>query len=303
MRNAIASAVLLPLTVGLLLPPAAAAQRGQQRAQAGAPGRGQCAPSDSARAFRRGIGGAGADTARMNRAGRRMAGDTTGGGGGGGITGGTQRSHEFPEYDVVLDVPNVCVGRIYLKVDSVTARLALNAQVANLLRVNAGADVLIGTVDLTIQGVRAQALLLVDLDDVVHVVDNTLTFIDNNPQVVRQLTGTLQNVVGTVGGLVGGAMRGLVLSEARNQLGQTVQRYINQATGAIVERTLSEAGQSLAERTVGSLLTMPVVRETTTAANQVVRQVRDQTGAVIEYTLNRATNQLSNIRVLQQAPR
>jgi hypothetical protein len=297
MRNALASAVLLPLAVGLLLPPAAAAQRGRtdQRAQTAA--RGQCAPSDSARAFRRGVGGARADSARM---GRRMAGDTTGGG----ITGGTQRSHEFPEYDVVLDVPNVCVGRIYLKVDSVTARLALNAQVANLLRVNAGADVLIGTVDLTIQGVRAQALLLVDLDDVVHVVDNTLTFIDNNPQVVRQLTGTLQNVVGTVGGLVGGALRGLVLGTTTNQLGQTVQRYINETSGAILERTLSSAGQSLAERMVGNVLNLPTVRETTTAAaNQVVRQVRDQTGAIIEYTLNRATNQLSNIRLVQQAPR
>src|SRR4029078_12065898 len=79
-----------------------------------------------------------------------------------------QRSHEYPEYDVVLDIPNVCVEKIYLKVDSVTARISLNAQVANLLRVNAGADVLIGNVDLTIQGVRAQALLLVDLDDVVR---------------------------------------------------------------------------------------------------------------------------------------
>jgi hypothetical protein len=295
MRNAFASAAALSLAVGLLHPLPAAAQRGRtdQRAQqAGA--RGQCAPSDSARAFRRGVGGARADTARM---GRRAAGDTTGG-----ITGGTPRSHEFPEYDVVLDVPNVCVGRIQLKVDSVTARLALNAQVANLLRVNAGADVLIGTVDLTIQGVRAQALLLVDLDDVVHVVDNTLTFVDNHPEVVRQLTGTLQNVVGTVGGLLGGAVRGLLLGQTVNSLGQTVQRYVNDVTGSILERTVSSAGQVIAERTVGSLLNLPTIRETTTAAGQVVRQVRDQAGALLEYTLDRATNRISGIRLVQSRP-
>ena len=78
---------------------------------------------------------------------------------------------------------------------------SLNAQVANLLRVNAGADVLIGNVDLTIQGVRAQALLLVDLDDVVHAVDQTPTFVDNHPEVVNQLTSTVSNLGGAVGGL------------------------------------------------------------------------------------------------------
>src|SRR5690348_568306 len=31
------------------------------------------------------------------------------------ITGGTQRSHEYPEYDVVLDVPNLCVENIHLR--------------------------------------------------------------------------------------------------------------------------------------------------------------------------------------------
>jgi len=81
------------------------------------------------------------------------------------VTGGTGRSQEYPEFDVVLDIPNLCVNRIFLKVDSVTAKLNLNARVANPVRIDAGADVLIGNVALTIQGVRAQALLLVQLDD------------------------------------------------------------------------------------------------------------------------------------------
>jgi hypothetical protein len=293
MRNAVASGLVFPLAMGLLLPNVGGAQaggRGQQQ-QARGPSATQCAPSDSARALRRAIG----DSLRTRRTGA-MAGDTTRGG----ITGGTQRSHEFPEYDVVLDIPNVCVGKIYLKVDSVTARLSLNAQVANLLRVNAGADVLIGQVDLTIRGVRAQALLLVDLDDVVHVVDQTLTFVDNHPEVVRQLTGTLQNVVGAVASPIG-ALRGLLIGTSTNALGQAVQRYVDQATGSIIERTLSSAGQQLAERTVGSLLNLPVLRETaTTTANQVIRQVRDQAGTLIEYTLDKATNRISGIRIVSR---
>ena len=46
------------------------------------------------------------------------------------ITGGTTRSHEYPEYDVVLDIPNLCVQNIHLKVDTVTAKINLDARVS-----------------------------------------------------------------------------------------------------------------------------------------------------------------------------
>jgi hypothetical protein len=238
-----------------------------------------CAAADTSRTFRRGVG--------IDTTAGRAPGATT-------LTGGTARSHEFPEFDVVLDIPNVCVEKIFLKVDSVTARLALNAQVANLLRVNAGADILIGSVDLTIQGVRAQALLLVDLDDVVHVVDQTLTFVDNHPEVVNQLTSTVANV----GGAVGGLLNSLLLGTTRNAAGQAVQRLIDQATGSIIERTLSSAGQSIAQRTVGSITSLPQVSQTTNAAGQLVRRVRDTTGKIIEYILD-AAGRLSGIRIVQ----
>src|SRR5690349_630813 len=180
------AAAILPTTLAAqVTPPGNAMAPGQQR-RIGRVQRDNCAASDTTRLFQRGIGGDSTSNVSGTSA----------------ITGGTQRSHEYPEYDVVLDIPNVCVEKIYLKVDSVTARLSLNAQVANLLRVNAGADVLIGNVDLTIQGVRAQALLLVDLDDVVQAVDQTLTFVDNHPEVVNQLTSTVSNLGAAVGGLV-----------------------------------------------------------------------------------------------------
>jgi hypothetical protein len=248
-----------------------------------------CVGPDTGRAFRRGVG----DTLRVSQ---RLPGDTTRQ-----VTGGTPRSRQYSEFDVVLDIPNVCVERIFLKVDSVTAKLNLNAQVANLVKVTAGADVLIGTVDLTIQDVRAAALLLVDLDDVVHIVDNTLTFIDNHPEIVAQLGSTLQNTVGAVGGAVGQLLRGLVVGSTRLANGNLLQRIVNEASGEILERTLSAAGGQLAERVVGSVLQLPTIRETTNAAGQAVRQVRDQAGALLEYTLDKVSNKVQGVRLLQAA--
>ena len=79
------------------------------------------------------------------------------------------------EYNVVVDVPPLCVESLRLNVAGVDARLALDARVATLVRVGAGADVHLGEVDLGIRGVRAQALLLVDRDNVVSVVDRAGT--------------------------------------------------------------------------------------------------------------------------------
>lgn len=243
------------------------------------------ARGDSVRAFRRGVG----DTLSVSRV---VTGDATRP-----VTGGTERSRMYPEYDVVLDIPNLCVERIVLKVDTLTAKINLNAQVSNLVSIRAGADVLIGNVDLTIQDVRARALLLVDLDDVVHIVDQTLTFVDNHPEIVSQLGSTLQNTGAAVGGLVGGVVRGLLLTTQRLANGNVLNRVVDEVSGNILERTVSAAGQQLGERVVGSILRLPSVNETTNAAGQVVRQVRDA-GRVIEYTLDRATNRLLGVRLL-----
>jgi hypothetical protein len=227
------------------------------------------------------------------------------------------------EYDVVLDIPNLCVDRVRLNVNNLQARVALDARVANLVRVNAGADVQIAEVNLGIDGVRAQALLLVDLDNVVQVVERALAFIDANPQIITQLTGTVNNTVNTVGGVAntalqpGGPVSGVagtvgqtlnsvtqpggLLSQTVNTLGQTVTRTLD-ASGNIVEQTLDTTGGVAGSRVVGSLLTLPVLRQTAGQGGQIVRQVRDQTGAVIEFTLD-AAGRLVGSRVLSQGRR
>ena len=276
LTSVIAISALVPSIVGAQVRPNATLAR------SGAPW--QCVPTDSARAFNRQLR---ADSLARQRA----AGGTVQGAR---VTGGTGRSQEYPEYDVVLDIPNLCVNRIFLKVDSVTAKLNLNARVANLVRVDAGADVLIGNVDLTIQGVRAQALLLVDLDDVVYIVDQTLTFVDNHPEIVQQLGSTLQNTVGAVGGLVNRLLLGTV---------NGVQRLIDTSTGNIIEKAVAAAGQNAAEKVVGNITQLPVISQATDEAGNIVKRARDAaTNAIVQYTLSKAGKLLTS-SIIQAATR
>ena len=228
------------------------------------------------------------------------------------------------EYDVVLDVRNLCVESIQLDVQNLQAHLALNARVANLVRVDAGADVSIANVSLGIRGVRAEALLLIDLDNIVFVVDRTLSFIDQNPELVTGLFRTTQGALSTVGGVANTALQpggvasnavgtlgrtldnvtapnGL-LSQTVNSLNQTVQRVVT-STGSIVERTVDTAGNAVgAERTLGSISRLPLVSETRNSANQLVRRVRDEGGALIEYVAGPG-GRITDARVVQPAPR
>jgi hypothetical protein len=277
LQNVVATGLLL----GALAPAIVNAQARQTNRGPGGGQPWQCTPTDSLRAFNRGLR---ADSLARDRAsGGQVPGAT--------VTGGTLRSHEYPEYDVVLDIPNLCVNRIFLKVDTVTAKLNLNARIANLVRIDAGADVFIGNVDLTIQGIRAQALLLVDLDDVVYIVDQTLTFVDNHPEIVQQLGSTLQNVGGQVGGLV----NRLLLGTVNNALGQTVQRLIDTGTGSIVEKAVGAAASGVAEKVVGNITQLPILSQTTDAGGNIIKRARDAaTNAIVEYTLSKAGKLLAS---------
>jgi hypothetical protein len=281
MRNTMHSVITSTIAIAALIPSMTNAQVRPTTAAARAPGSGQpwqCVPSDSTRAFNRALR---ADSLARQRVAGGAAGGAT-------VTGGTGRSHEYPEYDVVLDIPNLCVNRVFLKVDSLTAKLNLDARVSNLVRVSAGADVLVGNVDLTIQGVRAQALLLVDLDDVVYIVDQTLTFVDNHPEVVQQLGSTLQNTVGAVGGLV----NRLLLGTVTNALGQTVQRLIDPGTGSIIEKALTGGA---AEKVVGNITQLPVISQAADASGNIVKRAKDAaTNAIVQYTLSKAGKLLTS---------
>lgn len=177
--------------------------------------------------------------------------------------------------DVLLDVPNLSVEEITLEVENVDARLSLDARVANLVQLRAGADVSIGNVNLTIKGVQAQAALVVRLDNVRAIVERTLTTLENNPEIIETLGNTLNNTVSTTGNVVNNTV---------GTVGQTVGNLTNSLlrNGQVLD--LANSGLSLVSETVNS-------------AGQTVRRVRASDGKLYEVVTDAAGKILSS-RVL-----
>lgn len=175
--------------------------------------------------------------------------------------------------DVLLDVSNLSVDEINLEVSNLQVNIALDARLANLLKLTAGADATIDQVKIAIKGVQAQATLIVRLDNVRAIIERTLQTLDNNPQLVGQLLSTVDNTVSTVGGVANNAV-GTVGGVAGNLL----------RTGQIFD--LARSGLSEVSRTVNS-------------TGQTVRQVRDTAGNVTEVVTDSAGRILSTRRVQQ----
>lgn len=174
--------------------------------------------------------------------------------------------------DVLLDIPNLSVEELTIEVANLDVHIALDARLANLLKLTAGADASIDQVKIGIKGVRAQATLIVRLDNVRAIIERTLQTLDNNPQLVTQLLSTVDNTVGTVGGVANNAVgtvggitssvlrNGQVLDLARagltevsrtvNAQGQTVRRVRNSA-GQLLEVVTDSANRILSSRSLG----------------------------------------------------
>ena len=150
--------------------------------------------------------------------------------------------------DVLVDVPNLSVEDIRLDVQNVHVQVALDARVANLLTLNAGAEAGIDRVRLQISGVRAEARLIVRLDKVAKIIDRTLQTIDNNPKIITNLLSAVDNTVNTVGGVANNALQpGGVVSQAVGTVGQTLNNVT--APGGLLTQTVNTLGQTV-QRTV-----------------------------------------------------
>jgi hypothetical protein len=173
--------------------------------------------------------------------------------------------------DVLLDIPNLSVESITLEVQGLEAHVSLNAQLANLLKLNAGADVALQSVKLDIKGVQAQASLVVRLDNVRAIIERTLQTLDNNPQIVTQLLSTVDNAVAVTGGVVNNTV---------NTVGDLTQGLLR--SGAVLD--LARSG-------------LTTVSQTVNAAGETVRRVRASDGAVYEVVTDAANRILRSSRV------
>jgi hypothetical protein len=137
------------------------------------------------------------------------------------------------EPDVLVDVPQVHVDEISLEVQDLNARVSLEADVLQLLKLHVGIDATLGRVQLTIKGVEAQALLKVRLDNVAKILDRVLTTIDNNPEIVvglvQSVGGAVEQIGAGAGSLAGEVGRGA--GRALEDVGGGVESVAEGLTG------------------------------------------------------------------------
>ncbi|GGK00851.1 hypothetical protein GCM10011583_35420 [Streptomyces camponoticapitis] len=154
------------------------------------------------------------------------------------------------EPDVFLDVPVLNIDEIQLDVHDLRAHVSLQAEVLDLLKLNVGADVALGSVELDIKGVEAQAQLKVRLHNVATIVNRVLTTIDRNPEILDQLGKGLGKAVEDVGSGAGRAAGeiGRGAGDAAESVGQgagDAVRDVGHGAGEAVEDVGEGAGEAV----------------------------------------------------------
>jgi hypothetical protein len=175
--------------------------------------------------------------------------------------------------DVILDIPNLSIDEVTVEVKNLQVDISLDARLANLLKLTAGAQASVDDVKIQIKGVQATATLVVRLDNVRAIIERTLQTLDNNPQLVTQLLSTVDNTVGTVGGVANNAV-GTVGGVASSAL----------RTGQVLD--LARSG-------------LTAVSQTVNGSGQTVRRVRDTAGQLLEVVTDTAGRVVSSRRVTQ----
>ncbi|KAG9512711.1 hypothetical protein KCU93_g10276, partial [Aureobasidium melanogenum] len=163
--------------------------------------------------------------------------------------------------DVYLNVPELHVGRIELVVEKLSADLNLNAKVANLVQLNAGVQVAIEKVNITIAEVDAEVELVVRLGHLVDIVGRVFDSLDLNPLLIStignatSLVGNVvTDVVGAVDGLLGSITQGgKTLNFVVDNLGNIVQEVGGVST--IVGDYTKNMTQTGSSKSVGQGLT------------------------------------------------
>ncbi|OZJ02047.1 hypothetical protein BZG36_05549 [Bifiguratus adelaidae] len=196
--------------------------------------------------------------------------------------------------DVLLNVPNLSVGRIELDVDNLQADINLHAEVASLVSINAGVAVSVQKINLTITDVKAELELIVRLGHLVEIVNRVFESLDLNPLLITALnnvTSVLETVVGAVDGLLGSVTQGgTTLSFLVDNLGNIVQQVVG-ADGiplsSIVGNYLTNMTYTGVSQTLGNELVQKTYSYSPLSA--LVNIVFNSLGQVVQATVVKET--------------
>ncbi|KAF1913239.1 hypothetical protein BDU57DRAFT_532310 [Ampelomyces quisqualis] len=185
--------------------------------------------------------------------------------------------------DVLLQVPELHVGRIELVVEKLQADLNLNARVAGLVQVNAGVQVAVEKVNITIADVDVNLELVVRLGHLVDIVERVFDSLDLNPLLIG-LIGNVTNLVGEVIGAVDGLLGSIT------QNGKTLNFLVDNL-GNIVQEVVGAGGDALSQIVGNFKLNMTEVTGSTKQVGQGLTQKTykyDALGSLVEIITNAA---------------
>jgi pyruvate/2-oxoglutarate dehydrogenase complex dihydrolipoamide acyltransferase (E2) component len=99
--------------------------------------------------------------------------------------------------DVTLDVPSLKVEELMLDVENLRHRTSMQADLADMVKLNVGVETVIDGAKLELRGVDAQAFLRANLDNVRAILSQALDTIDNNPQILQNIARIAEETAGT----------------------------------------------------------------------------------------------------------
>ncbi|KAH8201337.1 hypothetical protein TruAng_004505 [Truncatella angustata] len=213
------------------------------------------------------------------------AGSSSGGSGSGTTSSSTSSSTNPP--DVLLRIPQLSVDRIELDVDNLQAEINLAAQVAGLVEINAGIQVGITKVNITIADIDAELELIIRLGNLVDIVNRTLATLDLNPlliNVLNEVGDVLDTVVGAVDGLLGSIVNGdSKVNFLIDNLGNIVQE-VEGTAGSLLSSIIGNYQQNMTYTGAQTILNGGLIQRTYKyeALNSLVNIITNSLGQVVQ---------------------
>ncbi|MGH3106084.1 MAG: E3 binding domain-containing protein [Rubrobacteraceae bacterium] len=99
--------------------------------------------------------------------------------------------------DVTLDVPSLKVEELMLEVENLRHRTSMQADLADMVKLNVGVETVIDGAKLELRGVDAQTFLKARLDNVRAILSQALDTIDNNPEILQKIARIAEETAGT----------------------------------------------------------------------------------------------------------